>query len=385
MPLYRKSTIVLLVIVAFATNMFCVNTTAATDSISISAKSAVLLCTNNQEFIYEKNPVEKLPMASTTKVLTALMALEAAEAENKTVTFTKDMIAEGSSMYLKEGNKVTLTDLAVGMLTVSGNDAANGVALTLSDSYENFAKLMNSKAQQIGMKNSNFVTPSGLNDSNHYSTAQDMAILLAYAMENEDFAQITSQKSVKVTYIEPKDYSVTYVNHNKLLSTYQYTTGGKTGFTTEAGRCLVSSAEKDGVKLVAVTLKAPNDWDDHQKLFEYGFSKLSVEKLDDEFSMNLPIVGSTEENIQISTYNAPSAVINTEEKAQIKREVSVPRFVYAPIEKGQIIGKVKYTVNGKQVAESDLISAQDYKFNKINKSITERIGEFFSSIFSNKN
>lgn len=172
-----------------------------------------------------------MSMASTTKIMTTLITLEHAQANNKEVTFNKNMVAEGSSMYLKEGYKLRLSDLATGMMTVSGNDAANASAISISGSVEEFSKLMNDKAKQIGMSSTHFVTPSGLDDDNHYSTAVDMAHLMNYAMSNNDFAQLTAKKNVKVDYISPKDMSITYGNHNRLLSLYQYCNGGKTGFT----------------------------------------------------------------------------------------------------------------------------------------------------------
>lgn len=182
--------------------------------------------------------------ASTTKIMTSLITLEEAASCNSEVTFKQEMVAEGSSMYLKVGEKVRLSDLASGMMMASGNDAANAAAYTISGSPEKFSQRMNEKAKQIGMTNTNFVTPSGLDDDNHYSSAKDMALLMSYALENDDFANLTAKKSVTVEFLEPKSKKTAYANHNRLLSLYPYCTGGKTGYTTVAGRCLVSSAKK---------------------------------------------------------------------------------------------------------------------------------------------
>ena len=199
--------------------------------ISTSAEAFVLYCPDNNTAIASKNADKKLPMASTTKIMSSLLALEYAKSDNKTVEFTSDMIAEGSSMYLKEGEKVALYDLAVGMMMQSGNDAAKAAAIAVSGSEEKFVDLMNERAKEYGMNNTSFATVNGLDDENHYSTAYDMSVLLANALKNDDFAEITSQKSMTVDFIEPDDKSVKYPNHNRLLSLYDACISGKTGFT----------------------------------------------------------------------------------------------------------------------------------------------------------
>ncbi len=172
-------------------------------ALSVSAQSAVLYCADNNEVYFSKNENKRMRPASTTKIMTALLTLEYAEKDNKQVKFTEDMIAEGSSMYLKLGEVVTLRDLAVGIMLCSGNDAANAAAISISGSKEKFAKLMTERAHKIGMKHTNFITPSGLDDKDHYTTAYDMALLMAKAMENSDFKRLTSLKSETVKFIKP--------------------------------------------------------------------------------------------------------------------------------------------------------------------------------------
>lgn len=348
----------------------------------VSARAAALFCVNSGEFLFEKNAGEKLPMASTTKIMTSLLALEAAAAQNQTVTVTKEMFAEGSSMYLKAGDKLKLSDLAVGMMMVSGNDAANAAALTVGKTQEKFADLMNARAQQIGMKNTHFVTPSGLDDPEHYSTAHDMALLLDCANQNDTFAKISSQKSMKVSFVEPEDQTNTYANHNRLLSLYEYCTGGKTGFTKGSGRCLVTSAEKDGVKLIAVTLHAPDDWNDHINLYNYGFRQLTRVSFDDTaYHIKLPLAGGSKDQISVSAYTTADVVVKNESKDKIKRQVSLPPFVYAPVEAGQVLGKVIYTLDGKTVAVNDLVSDGDYPFKEEEKGFFSHIADFFRNLF----
>ena len=181
----------------------------------VSAKAAIVYCADNGKVLFAKNEAEKLSMASTTKIMTAMLTLEAAQADNREVTITQEMVAvEGSSMGLKPGNVVTLETLARGMLLSSGNDAANAAALTLAGSQEEFAAMMNEKAAQIGMTNTHFVTPSGLDDDDHYTTAYDMALLAAYAMEFPIFQEIASQRSMQVEFINPP-MKVTLSNHNR--------------------------------------------------------------------------------------------------------------------------------------------------------------------------
>ena len=207
----------------------------------ISAESAVVINRETKEIVFEKNAYEKRSMASTTKIMTALLACESGYLY-KNVEITSEMCgAEGTSLGLKAGYKLKLYDLVCGMMLKSGNDAANAVAIFLGGSLQNFAKMMNNKAYSIGMRCTNFVTPSGLDDENHYTTAYDMALLGAYAMENITLKNICSQKTMRIDYINP-DIRVTYSNHNKLLSYYNGDYVIKTGFTKKSGRCLVSAA-----------------------------------------------------------------------------------------------------------------------------------------------
>lgn len=335
---------------------FCTTFTFKAYSLGTSAQAHVLMDADSGIILSENNKDVKLKMASTTKILTALLALEEAEKNDKIVTFTENMSAEGSSMYLKAGDKLRLSDLAKGMMMASGNDAANAVALTLSENFEDFAKLMNARAEEIGMKNSSFVTPSGLDDDNHYSTALDMALLMAEALKNENFREISASKEEKVEFVYPQGKTSTYLNHNKLLSSYKYCTGGKTGYTKAAGRCLVTTAEKDGVTLVAVTLNAPDDWADHKALYEYGFSLYTQYTYEDTRVYNIKVSGGEEEFIAASADEAvltlPACRIN-----DIKKTVFLPQFIFAPVEKGAVVGKVIYTLDSKEL-NSTYIKAQ---------------------------
>ena len=367
--------------------IFAVCFSAAADSndktgVSVSARCAVLYCANNNSVVFEKNAYKKMSMASTTKIMTSLIALENAQANDKKVAFTKEMIAEGSSMYLKEGYRLRLSDLAVGMMTVSGNDAANAAAVSIAGSVDEFSKLMNEKAEQIGMNSTNFVTPSGLDDDNHYSTAYDMALLMNYALSNSSFAELTAKKTAEVTFIQPKDMTISYRNHNKLLSLYQYCTGGKTGFTKKSGRCLVTSAEKDGVCLIAVTLNAPDDWNDHINMYSYGFSRLTaVKNADKNFSFKADVVGGMTDTVEVRPAAAVDYVKQTDSDDGISRRVIINSFLYAPLEKGQVVGRAEYYSEGKTVCTIPLITEKAVDYKEKEKSFFENIFDWCAGVF----
>lgn len=349
----------------------------------ISAKTAVVINSDDGTVLYQKNEHEHLAIASTTKIMTALLTLEAAAQNNKTVTITADMVrVEGSSMGLRAGDRLTLRDLAAGMLSVSGNDAANSAAIAVSGSLQKFAELMNAKAAALGMKDTHFVTPSGLDDSNHYSSAYDMALLASAAMQNPDFAKIASQKTIKIHFTYP-DTVHSFSNHNKLLSIYGGCTGVKTGFTKKAGRCLVSSAERDGVRVIVVTLNDPDDWKDHENLLNYGFSSLSCCRIDDSaYRVTVPVVGGTVQKITVNGTAGDNIVLKKDEAQTLKRTVELPRFVYAPVQAGQVLGCVRYICAGKTVAQTDLLAAENAAQPPVEKNWLQNVWDRIRNLFS---
>lgn len=333
--------------------ILCIPLPAHADALSVSAKAAVLMNAADGTLLWEKNAEEKLPMASTTKIMTALLTLEAASVEDRVVEITDAMVrVEGSSMGLQAGNKVTLSALAKGMLSVSGNDAANAAAYALDGSLQAFAAHMNRRAAELGLQNTHFVTPSGLDDDAHYTTASDLAKLARAAMQNPAFAAITSQRTIEIPYVSP-NVRRSFTNHNKLLAQYPGCIGVKTGFTKKAGRCLVSCAERNGVRLIAVTLNAPDDWADHKTMLDYGFAQLHSVQLDDSsFTQSLPVVGAAQQTVSVHGAKGPAVVVPT--NAVVQREVQLPRFVYAPLEDGRVVGRVLYRVGSQVVGETAL-------------------------------
>ncbi len=294
-------------------------TARAANEPGVSAQSAILISGDDGTVIFEKNAHERLAMASTTKIMTALLTLEEAErAGDPVIDITEEMVrVEGPSMGLQAGNRLTLTNLTSGMLLASGNDAANAAALYLGESQEGFAKLMNARAREIGMEETNFVTPSGLDDDEHYSTAYDMALLGREAMMNDEFARIAGSSALQVEFIEPEQ-RVSYTNHNKLLRIYDGCIGIKTGFTKKAGRTLVSAARREGTTLIAVTLNAPDDWDDHTAMFDYGFETVKTVQMGGEaLPETLPVAGSDKQGVTLRMGQRLSMTLPIEDRKSV--------------------------------------------------------------------
>ena len=239
--------------------------TAVTEAVEVSAAAAVLMDADSGRLLYDKNGEKRMLIASTTKLMTALVALEQGGLQQE-ITVTGGHMAEGSSMYLRPGEKLTLETLLYGLLLSSGNDAALAVTECMGGAVP-FVARMNEKAAELGMENTHFANPNGLDDEAHYSTAEDMAKLAAAAMYDPVLRRVASTKTARIG-------GRTLTNHNKLLSRVEGCVGLKTGYTRAAGRTLVSCAERDGVRLVAVTLQDGDDWNDHASLYEQGFRVL---------------------------------------------------------------------------------------------------------------
>lgn len=346
----------------------------------VSAQSAVVLTADTGTVLFEKDGHTPRPVASTTKIMTALLALEAAqERGDPLVDITQEMVAvEGSSMGLQAGDSISLTGLAAGMLLASGNDAANAAALYLDGSLESFAARMNQRAAALGMEDTHFVTPSGLDGEDaqglgHLSTAYDMALLARAALEDQAFRQLCSSPSLAVEFAEPVK-RVTYTNHNKLLTQYQGCVGVKTGFTKEAGRCLVSAAERDGALLIAVTLNAPNDWQDHTALLDYGFSQVEPYQLaGGDVRLTVPVVGSPVEAVSLRGSNGGEVTLPLGQGAQVERVVHAPKFLYAPVEAGEQVGEICWYLEGQLLGSAPLTAAGAAPLQEKAPSLWERL------------
>lgn len=315
--------------------------------IDISASSAVLLVSGSNEVLFEKSAYEKRPMASTTKIMSSIIAIESGRLDEE-ITVTQEMTAvEGTSMGLLPNDRVSVSELVYGMLLSSGNDAANATAITIAGSTDAFVSMMNDKAKQIGMFSTHFATPSGLDANDHYSTAYDMALLGSYAIENEQFLEICSSSSAVVDYGNPP-YKRRLTNHNKLLKIYDGAIGIKTGFTKKSGRCLVSAAERDGITLICVTLNDADDWNDHKKLLDYGFS---IVKRYDNYQRDflIGIVGGKEASANAQLQRTPKiGTLN----GQITQKVYIEHFLYAPVKKNDVVGYSQFYYQNGALADT---------------------------------
>ena len=309
-----------------------------------------------KKVIASKDKDRRLSMASTTKIMTALITCEICDLSDIVEVTDKMIAVEGSSIGLQVGDKISYKDLLYGLMLESGNDAALCIAVSISGSQEDFSILMNQKAKLIGMKNSNFVTPNGLDDENHYSTAYDMALLSSYAMNNKIFSNIVSTKTYKAIY-NFGEKERTYYNHNRLLSFLNGADGIKTGFTKKSGRCLVSSCKRKGVRLIAVTLNDGNDWQDHKNLYEYGFKQYQPVVLP-KIVKYISVTGSSNKEIRAES-KQKNIYFYDGLYSNIKTKVHLPRFLYSPIKKGEKIGFVEYYFENSVIETADILACED--------------------------
>ncbi len=352
----------------------------ASDLPEISAKSAIVISADTGEIVFEKNPYQKLPMASTTKIMTSILALEYGANEQYFIVTDEMVAVEGSSIGLLPSDKISLKTLVKGMLLESGNDAANSVAHIVGGTIPDFIALMNYKANEIGMNSTSFETPSGLDGENHYSSAYDMALLGAYSIKNPAFRQICSSKE-QVVYYGSEPYRRVFINNNKLLNDYSGTFGIKTGFTKKSGRCLVSAVERDNKTLVAVTLNAPDDWNDHMKMYDYSFEKVySIDLSDDLQDLCINVVGGKDNEVRLSIAQKP-AITTINKDFVYEYKVFMKPFEYAPINKGDVLGFIEFYDNSdKLIATTDICadSSVDIKIdNKEKISILQKILNLF--------
>lgn len=321
----------------------------------ISAASAVVIEAETGTVLWEKAADDQRAMASTTKIMTALLTIEAGDLDRE---FTVDPLAimvEGTSMGLREGDRVSRRDLLYGILLPSGNDAANAAAVSVSGSIPAFVRLMNSRAEELGLENTHFATPSGLDADGHYTTARDLAMLAAFALRDDTFREIVGCSSAQVEFGNPP-YQRTLYNSNKMLKRYEGAIGVKTGFTDNARRCLVSAAERDGVTLVAVTLNAPDDWNDHTKMLDYGFTQVKSCRLDTSCGYSVAAAGSG----RSTGVYAPEAALSLtpEQQRLITRKIYLPGFVYGGTRHGQKLGEIQFLLDGRVVRTVPLFAEE---------------------------
>ena len=346
------------------------------EALSVSAKAAVLISADTGEIIFEQNSSEKLPMASTTKIMTALLCIESGGLDEEFVVDSEAIKVEGSSMGLREGDTVTKYALCCGMLLPSGNDAANAAAVRIAGSTEAFVKLMNERAQELGLSHTYFATPSGLDGEGHGSSAYDMAILAMEALKNETFRSICSESTVKVEFGAPP-YPRWLKNTNRLLGMCDGVYGVKTGFTDAAGRCLISACERGGERLVCVTLNDKNDWNDHISLYEYGFDRTENIVLRPPVLHSLDIVGGEEEKLNVFFDEADLSVTSLGDSTDgFEYQVLSPPFIYAPVRKGDEAAQLSISFRGRQIKRIPLYAAESVEARHVPVKKSKGSGRF---------
>ena len=333
----------------------------------VSAQKAILVDAETGRVLFEKNADARGLIASTTKIMTALIVCEQCNVLDRMKIPKEAVGIEGSSIYLQEGEVLTIQELLYGLMLHSGNDAAVALAIYCGGTVEGFAELMNDKAHRLGMKDSHFENPNGLDSPGHYSTARDMAILASYAMDNPIFSKTVSTKKVSIS-------RRSLSNHNKLLWRLKGADGVKTGFTKAAGRILVSSVTRQGRRLVAVTMNDPNDWQDHTTLMEDGFSRFQVK----EIIKTGQILGTTEiaggQELAVNLLANEDFCYSLAPGEQVEVVLQGPGFVYAPVAQGQQAGFAYICVDDRPVGKVSVIYGSTVEQEKEQKqSFLEKI------------
>ena len=308
----------------------------------ISARSAVLIRGDTGEVLFQQNQGTRLPMASTTKIMTALVAVDSLPLDTPVCITSESVGVEGSSIYLTEGEILSLEELLYALLLESANDAATAIAVACAGSVDAFADLMNQKAAKLGLTDTHFVNPHGLDDPQHYTTAYELALIAKAAVSHPLLRTIMATPKTTISHGGEAGIRL-LVNHNKLLRSYEGAIGVKTGFTKKSGRCLVSAAERDGLTLIAVTLSAPDDWQDHTAMLDYGFSLFEQVELCrvGEYQQPLWVVGGTSEYVMVKNKEGLSLPLYKGYR-DVTCVVELPLFTYADITQDQPMGALVY-------------------------------------------
>lgn len=346
--------------------------TASLSASAISAQSAILIDAHDGKVLFEKNARTKMGMASTTKIMTALVVADSCDLNESVKIDARAVGVEGSSIYLTVGESLSVEQLLYALLLASANDAAAALALHVCESIEGFAQKMNEKASALGLTDTHFVNPHGLYDEAHYTTAYDLAIISKEALKNETVKKIASTYKTTIPLCNGEGTRV-LVNHNKMLKLYDGAIGVKTGFTKKTGRTLVSAAERDGLRLIAVTLNAPSDWNDHTLMLDHGFenyTRVTFFKAGD-FRYALGICGG-KEAYAVLTNSAPIEFTLRKTHGKEKYRVETySRFICAPISAKAELGRLVFECDG-QTVSSPLIAASDIPMRE-EKSFFEKI------------
>lgn len=355
------------------TGILAINDTGAKPN--VTAQRSVLIEAESGQILFGNRERERAGMASTTKIMTALVVIKSMPLDT---VFTIPKAAtgiEGSSIYLVEGEKLTIEELLYGLMLRSGNDCAVALALACSGSVEAFVEKMNRTAAEMGIQDTHFVNPHGLYDENHYTTAYSLARITAEALKNDTFRKIVSTKKAYIPYDNVPNGRV-LTNHNRLLNSYEGCIGVKTGFTDETGRCLVSAAEKNGIRLIAVTLNDHSDWNSHREMLNYGFNQLERVMLAKKgaIKVSVPVTGGYAQFVKAENDAEASMVIR--KGNAFTEKLVIPKFLYAPVKAGDIVGYTEfYDRGGNLFYRLPLKATENVEYRKLT---------FFEKIFGAK-
>lgn len=332
----------------------------------MTAQSAILIDATTGRVLYEKNADAKEMPASTTKMMTCILGLENAQDDEIVEVDKRAVGEEGSSIYLNEGDKIQMSELLQATMLASGNDGADAIAYYIGKgSMEKFVQMMNDKAKAIGAENTHFNNPHGLTDPNHYTTARDLAKIAAYAYRNEKFRKIVATKEQEIQWINPAQRKDIFGSTNRLLWNYDDVTGIKTGYTDAAGGCLVTSAQKDGITLIAVVLKTADSrarFVEGRALLDYGFKHLKSVETIDEKQLTSNIYTYNSANYQIAVKPVEKfmyPVVDKEQAGDFSYEINLPTYIEAPVAKGDKVGTVDLLYQGKVIGSVDMVATED--------------------------
>ncbi len=348
---------------------------------NMTAISAVVIEAETGHVIYAREAEKKMYPASTTKLMTLITAAEYGELDEIVTIGSNAYGAEGSTMWLENGEKISLRDLLYGMMLVSGNDAAIAVAEHIDGTTEKFAARMTGRARELGAKNTRFTNPNGLPDENHYTTAHDLAILAAHGYTLKSFAEIVGTKEKIVPGINaPRQLQ----NENQMLWLYRGCCGVKTGYTDAAGRCLVSAAKRDGILLIAVVLDSLYLWNDSVALLDYGFERVKSETVikRGEKIKNIPVISGRRENVSVRATDEIVMPIFSDDSEAYKIETDIPKFLTAPVKKGEVVGKIGVICDGREIASTDLIATDDIERKSFFRWIFDGFINFVTGLFA---
>lgn len=365
--LKRVLTSVLLMVLCFSQLAF-----AEEDKLHVEARNAIAIDSESKMILYEKNSNDIVSIASTTKIMTSLVALNYGDL-SKEIEISKNAASiRGSQVGYSSGEKISMEELLFGLMHKSGNDAAIAIAEGIAGSVEEFAKLMNEYAVSIGAKNSHFESPHGLDSQNHYSTAYDLAIITAAAKKIPKFNEIVRSKGVQAS---NKGFSRDYNNINKILHMLPGANGVKTGYTGQAGKCLVTSVNKEGRDIIIVTLNCPGRWKETQKIFNYVDKKYKYKKIAEkgEVLAKLKVHNSI---TPVEIFNDEDVIIPLDTKSRYEVICKKPTEpIYAPIEKGDEIGHIEVVKEGKIIYKKSLKAMNSVKKNNRIKIIIHDLKE----------